>query len=154
MTQVHTCILWRFLSLGKEPIKSSKRVVSVASSCVSVKTESLLLFPTDLGNLCWFRRWSPAGFLPSPTSPLWVSWFRDLFSVSGPASCNRHLKWQQCDLKRSTICSDLWSPPWIHWYVSECSHFNDKILSRWGLENLRSSTEAMFANLLIHHAWP
>lgn len=47
MTEVHTCILWRFLSLGKEPIKSSKREVCVASSCVSVKTESLLPFPTD-----------------------------------------------------------------------------------------------------------
>lgn len=66
MTEVHTCILWRFLSLGKEPIKSSKRVVSGESSCVFVKTESVLVFPADVGRLCWFRRWSPVGFLPSP----------------------------------------------------------------------------------------
>lgn len=146
MTEVHTCILWRFfLSLAKEPIKSSKQVISVASSCASVKTESLLLLPRDVGSFRWFRRWSLAGFLPShhPTPP-WVSWFRGLFSVTGPVSRNRPLKWQ-CDLEHSTIHSALCSSPWIQFNISKYSHFCCRNGAR---EVMRLSNDAMFANLL------
>lgn len=142
-----------FLSLGKEPIKSSKRVISVASSCASVKTESLLLLPTDVGSFRWFRRWSLAGFLPSPhPTPPWVSWFRGLFSVTGPVSRNHPLKWQ-CDLERSTIYSALCSSPWIPWNISNYSHFCCRNGAR---EVMRLSNDAMFSNLLSQslHSWP
>lgn len=142
-----------FLSLGKEPINSSKRVISVAYSCAAVKTESLLLLPTDVGSFRWFRRWSLADFLPSPhPTPPWVSWFRDLFSVTGPVSRNRPL-WWQCDLERSTIHSALCSSPWVQWDILHFSHFC------WGngaLEVMRLSNDTMFVSLLSQslHSWP
>lgn len=160
---VLTWLLWQkstlvysgdfFLSLGKEPIKSSKRVISVASSCASVKTESLLLLPTDVGSFRWFRLWSLAGFLPSPDPTLpWVSWFRGLFSVTGPVSRNHPLKWQ-CDLERSTIHSALCPSPWIQWNISKYPHFCCRNGAR---EVMRLSNDAMFANLLSQslHSWP
>lgn len=144
MTKVHTCILWRILSLGKQLIKSSKRVVSVASSDVSVKTESLLLFPTDVGSLCWFRRWSPAGFLPSLPPPHRESvdleiYFQSLGQWAVIAIWNGAM-WPQT--QHHSFWSVLTADPLI------CLRIHI-LLSEWGLKNLWSSTKAMFANLLI-----